>query len=166
MVSAEMLWMMMLVFLGGSPLWAFPLAPPPGVVECEYAGRRVELLRDRVRVEGRDVLVLNQVNHTWTMLVTEPAQLDLQQILQECTDLKKKMLNYNQTTTGVSVFGVVATLLAALLFVGFVLLSFKYPEYVGVGGVLGSIIHYPPHSQKEKEKGRSENVPPANVSPY
>ncbi|XP_072525222.1 uncharacterized protein [Salminus brasiliensis] len=144
-----MLGLLALVFLW-SGSWAIPKGTLSSVTECQYEGQRVVLLADRLQVDGRDVLVLNKVNHTWTVFVAEGDQepaltsLDTLQKLEGCEELMK-MLSYTETSAGISVFGVVVSVLAALFFIGFVLLSFKFAEFGAVGGVLGSIVHYPGH---------------------
>ncbi|KAI4897692.1 hypothetical protein NFI96_015717, partial [Prochilodus magdalenae] len=123
-----MLQFLMLVFLWGLSS-AFPSENRTYMQKCKYEGHQVVLLSDRLQVDGRDVLVLNKLNNTWTVFVADKQQdsllkgVDTLAILKECQKLHKE-LRHMETSAGMSWFRLVVLVLAVLVFISMVLLSF------------------------------------------
>ncbi|XP_036412583.1 uncharacterized protein LOC118797359 [Colossoma macropomum] len=150
-------------------LWSLcaarPTENPTYMRECVYEGHWVVLLSDRLQVDGKDVLVLDKVNHKWTVFSADGHQdpeltnLDTLQILEGCEELKKE-LSHMENSAGVSWSRVVSIVLATLFFISLVVLSFKMSKrYGAAGGVLGSIIHYPAHFPKDQSEKRFSHLP-------
>ncbi|KTG33590.1 hypothetical protein cypCar_00032048 [Cyprinus carpio] len=127
--------------------------------ECKLRGDRVLQLSDRIQLNGKDYLTLDSDTDSWTVLMpeaqdlkkswtlkAEQASLEKIHLKQECEESIKQW-NDTQNQEGLGVLRVIFPVLATILFIGLVLISFLIFKRHGhqPGGVLGSIIHYPAH---------------------
>ncbi|XP_026886038.1 uncharacterized protein LOC113590189 isoform X2 [Electrophorus electricus] len=137
--------------------------------ECRLKGQRVVLWSNQ---NGKYILALYPANDTWT--AHEPQRGTLGQIWnhdtarsivkglqleEECAKLLEK-LHYLENSDGMYMITVVVLLLAAVVFTGLIFLSFVMSKkHAQVGGVLGSIIHYPTHSLGMSFEGHTKHIP-------
>ncbi|XP_076837759.1 uncharacterized protein LOC143482991 [Brachyhypopomus gauderio] len=121
--------------------------------ECSIKGQRVVLLSDR---SGKDMLALYRAHDGVTTRVPEGSSLEQrrdddvlgsQQEEECCKLLEKRDRRSDGTYTITVVVVVLATVALTALILSFTMLK---NHGVQVGGVLGSIIHYPPASSLDK----------------
>ncbi|KAL0965963.1 hypothetical protein UPYG_G00288740 [Umbra pygmaea] len=135
------------------------------VWECKMSGFQVLVLSDRLLVDGKDFLSLDQTTDTWTAEVPQALTLkqlwdrdskltrrERMQLHDSCTELIKEITcepNKRPTEAGMDMMSVLAPLLAGLAFISLAIASFlisnKQDPTIPVypGGVIGSIVHYP-----------------------
>lgn len=126
--------------------------------KCKFRGHQVLQLSDRFQLNGRDYLILDPQTDSWTalmpelhnlkqpsMLGAESASLEKIHLKDECEQLITEM-NDTQNQEGFDVLRVMAPVLSMFLFITIVFISFLIFKRHGQhpGGVLGSIVHYPP----------------------
>ncbi|XP_043114000.1 uncharacterized protein LOC122358258 isoform X2 [Puntigrus tetrazona] len=140
--------------------------------ECRLRGYQVLQLSDRFQLNGTDYLSLDSDSDSWTALMPEAqdleklwtfkvehASLEKIHLKEECEAFIKQM-NDNQNQEEHGVLRVIAPVLAAFFFIGFVFISlliFKRHAGHQPGGVLGSIIHYPAHHLEEPLNKQSQD---------
>ncbi|XP_041955550.1 uncharacterized protein LOC121714307 [Alosa sapidissima] len=129
--------------------------------ECKFIGHQLIHVSEQIMHNGKEFLSLDQTTDTWTAL--DPQALSLKEVLdrdsertvqdrmrfqETCAELLKE-LTHSDSASKVST-AVLAPLLAGLVFLGLVLLSFIMSKHSvkgsaqPAGGIVGSIVHYPP----------------------
>ncbi|XP_063074881.1 uncharacterized protein LOC134465255 [Engraulis encrasicolus] len=140
--------------------------------ECNLKGFQVMRVNEWIEHNGEDVLFLDQSTDAWATL--HPQAMPLKQELdrerqrtvrdrmrfqQACAELAK-ILRRTEATSGGGMAGVLAPLLAVVIFLGLILVSFIISKQSSAppGAVLGSIIHYPPPNSDGEQAVRQPSV--------
>ncbi|KAL2097951.1 hypothetical protein ACEWY4_007158 [Coilia grayii] len=125
--------------------------------ECKLKGYQVVRVNEWIQHNGKDILSLDPSTDTWSTLhpqavllkqeldrETELTVRDRLRFQEACAELVKKLC-HTDSTSGWVMTGVLAPLLAVLIFFGLILLSFIISKHSSAhpGAVLGSIVHYP-----------------------
>lgn len=140
--------------------------------ECKFRGYQVLQLSDRFQLNGRDYLILDPQTDSWIMQMpelhdlkqpsmpeAESTSLEKIHLKDECEEMIKEM-NDTQNQEGFDVLRVMAPVLSMFFFVGFIFISFLMFKRHGQhpGGVLGSIVHYPPFHTVPSDGQSQKNI--------